>query len=113
MKLVNMAMSKEDAKKEYPSTMMCGEESDNDLPKYPYGLTVCLCDEEMAKLGITDLPKVGEKMTLNAVVEVIGVSKTQRQGIADSEVRLQITDMALSGAPEQTRAQTLYKGMNP
>lgn len=114
MKLISMAMTPEEAKQEYPATMV-GEDATKDLPKYPYGLTVCLCDESLKKLGIAGMPAVGTKMTLNAIVEVVGVSQDQRQGETESDMRLQITDMALAPAPEKTAAQGLYSAsdMNP
>jgi len=42
--------------------------------KYPYGLTMHLDEEVMSKLGLKDLPEVGTKLVLAAVVNVESVS---------------------------------------
>lgn len=106
--MVNMQMSAEEAK-EYAS---CGEAVAADAPRYPYGLCVSLDDDSLAKLGITDLPKVGAKMTLTARVVVTSIGSSERQGgDAESRMELQITDMELDGGA--TGAQRQYPGMNP
>lgn len=113
MKLVSMAMTPEEAKKEYPSsTMLGGDDKEDERPKYPYGLTICLCDESLQKLGITDLPKVGTKLMVTAMVEVSNTAQRETQGGVDSDLGLQITDMAIAGAPDKTSAQNLYSASN-
>lgn len=92
MALVNMQMSAEEAKAEYTATP-----ADNDLPKYPYGLSLNLDDEVLAKLGLTP-PPVGTKMTLTAVVEVCTVSQYENQDGKEANLSLQITDMELASA---------------
>lgn len=68
--MTNLAMTKEEAKKEYGC-----EPSDTDtLPKYPYGLSMHLDDDTLAKLGITDLPKVGSTMLAQITITVTGTS---------------------------------------
>jgi hypothetical protein len=108
MGLVNMQMSAEEAREE----VSCEPSDDGDLPKYPYGLTINLDDETLAKLGITQLPTVGTAMTLTARVEVCGTSQYQdRKGESEASLSLQITDMELSGAAEssgQNAATMLY-----
>jgi hypothetical protein len=112
MALVDMQMSADEARKEYGSCSPVGDESD--LPKYPYGLTVNLDDETLAKLGITSLPDVGTSMTLTARVEVCGTSQYQnRNGEKDTSLSLQITAMELGAAGEsggQDVASILYGG---
>lgn len=68
-------------------------------PEYPYGLEVCLCDEVLDKLGVTELPKVGETMIIQCQVTVCSTAENSMQG-GDVERRmsLQITDMALSAS---------------
>lgn len=110
MALVNMQMSAEEAREEYD----IAPADDGDLPKYPYGLTLSLDDDALAKLGITSLPSVGTKMTLTARVEVCSTSQYQdRKGESEASLSLQITDMQLSGANEsapQSTASLLYSG---
>jgi hypothetical protein len=112
MALVDMEMSADEARKEY-GTCSPSAESDDDLPKYPYGLTLNLDDESLAKLGITSLPDVGVAMTLTARVEVCSTSQYQnRDGKKDVSLSLQITAMELSGAADSSpsTASLLYPG---
>jgi hypothetical protein len=113
MALVDMQMSADEARKEYGTCAPEGSGSDDDLPKYPYGLTINLDDETLAKLGITSLPDVGVAMTLTARVEVCSTSQYQnRDGKKDVSLSLQITAMELSGAAESSpsTASLLYPG---
>jgi len=106
--LVSMKLSVEEAKAE----TMLGSSSDDDLPKYPYGLSICLDDDALEKLGITELPAVGSTMQLVATVEVQSVSQYENQKGADNNLNLQITDMALSVPTKRdpaSMASSLYK----
>jgi len=76
--------------------------ADTDQPAYPYGLSICLDDEALAKLGIASLPDVGTPFTLTARVEVCSTSQYQNQDGADRNLSLQITDMEL-GPPPSTQ----------
>lgn len=72
---------------------------------YPYGLVLRLGDDELKKLGITDLPKVGAELHLIAKVEVVSVSDYDSKDGGDHEsVEYQITDMALA-PPEKPSAK--------
>lgn len=81
---------------------------------YPYGLSICLDEDSIGKLGLIALPMVGEKMTLTAKVEVrnVSMSESAERG-KDRRVELQITDMALGASddkPEGTdHAKVLYE----
>lgn len=101
MKLINMAMSAEEAAEAYPTTLAT-EKAEG--PKYPYGLCLHLDDDALEKLGITEMPKVGDKLMLTAMVEVVGTSTNERQG-GDEEscVDLQITDLAVGDEDEPTK----------
>jgi hypothetical protein len=85
-----------------------------ETPQYPYGLVVCLDEQSIKKLGLIAMPMVGEKMKLNAVVEVrsVGINDSSERG-KDRRIELQITDMALSASddkPEGTNhAKVLYE----
>lgn len=96
--MISMKLTALEAKSE----TMLGYDED-DAPEYPYGLTVCLCDDTLAKLGITDLPAVGTVMQLTALVTVCSVSQYENQSGSDNSLSLQITDMELAtgnGAPK-------------
>jgi hypothetical protein len=97
--MISMKLTPAEAKSE----TMLGEPAESDLPKYPYGLTICLCDDELAKLGITEIPKVGSVMQLTALVEVCSVSQYENQEGADSNLSLQITDMELAASNSEPK----------
>jgi hypothetical protein len=113
MELVSMEMTKSEAQELYASPVG-NESAPDETPKYPYGLKLDLDEEGLAKLKITELPKVGEKMVLTAQVEVCSVSQYEsKEGGADQRVSLQITAMALEGGAKEAPAkadpaQTLY-----
>ena len=91
-------------------------EYEADEPRYPYGLCISLGKEELEKLGITALPKVGGEMmiTAKAVVKSTSAYDTQGEG-TDMRVELQITDMDLGqteNAQNDNRASKLYGNTN-
>jgi hypothetical protein len=96
--MISMKLSAAEAKAE---TMLGGP--DDDAPQYPYGLTVSLCDETLAKLGITDLPPVGTVMQLTALVEVCSVSQYENQDGTEKSMSLQITDMELASGNSEMK----------
>lgn len=106
--MTNLALTKAEAKEE------SGVEPY--LPKYPYGLTLYLNDETLEKLGMTEMPKVGSVLQLQAMVTVTGTSQRAQQTEKESGepdetttscVDLQITDMDLQG-PAKDMAKSLY-----
>ncbi|MBR8460772.1 hypothetical protein KDW07_26895 [Burkholderia dolosa] len=106
MNLVSMKLTAAEAKSE--SGIAQPAAADTDQPAYPYGLTICLDDEALAKLGLSPLPDVGTPMTLMARVEVCSKSQYQNQDGTDTSLSLQITDMALAPetqSPEQGAAK--------
>lgn len=104
--MINMKLSKKAA------TALV-ETSPGDAPAYPYGLRLCLDTETLEKLGITDLPRVGTVITLQARAEVVSTGVNQEQdGDKRMHCDLQITDMALDGG-DKSPAQKLYAGMAP
>lgn len=90
--MISTKMSKEEAK-EYTS----GPDIAN-APLYSYGTSLCLDDDLLKRLGITEPPAVGTVLTLTAKVTVTGTSVNQQQD-GDKEARcdMQITDMELKG----------------
>lgn len=110
MKLIDMQLSPDEAKKEYGSPSMLSD--NDDLPKYPWGLSLCLDDEVLAKLNLGSLPDVGTTFTLMAVVEVTSNSQRQNQDGKEVSMDLQVTKMALSPPPDKTAAQGLYSASN-
>lgn len=101
----NLKMSAEEAK-EYSGGIA---PSTGNLPLYPYGTRIELNSAMLEKLGITDLPKLGTKMRIEAMVEVCSGNQYQEQdGDANRSVGLQITDMELSAEKKSNPAKALY-----
>lgn len=104
MALIDMKLTPAEAK----DADLCCAPSDDGGPKYPYGLSINLDDETLAKLGITTLPAVGAVMQLTASVEVTSTSQYERQDEKEININLQITAMELGGAPSPSAATVLY-----
>lgn len=64
--------------------------------EYSYGLSIRLENNELAKLGIKVLPKVGQKIMIEAQAKVTSVSESTSEGNrGDRAVTLQLTDMLI------------------
>lgn len=90
-------------------------------PDYPYGLTINLGKDELDKLGLKELPEVGDELHVYAVCCVTRVSQSaDKRGDDSKSVELQITHMgAMDEAKEESEegssgfskaAGTLYGG---
>ena len=55
------------------------QNDDSEDSQYPYGLRISLDDGDLAKLGLTQPPKVGSTMTIRAQVRVCSASSYQDQ----------------------------------
>lgn len=86
------------------SSDLLGVGGDNNGPQYPHGLTLTLDTETLKKLAMS-LPQVGDLFTLDALAEVISVSKDQGQ-ISDARtVTLQITALGLENPEDEMNEQ--------
>ena len=104
MALINM--------KQQPKREEMPGEIEADEPRYPYGLCLTLGKEELEKLGISALPKVGTEMTITAkaYVKMTRAYETQGEG-KEMGIELQITDMGVGqteNATNDNRASMLY-----
>ncbi len=83
-------------------------------PEYPYGLKVTLSDDELSRLGMTNLPPVGQAMMLYARAEVSSTSAYESaDGQSRRSVDLQITDLTLGPEPRRVVPEQLYPTMHP
>jgi hypothetical protein len=99
-KKVDMSRPKEDNKPMEMGEMPEGE-------KYPYGLRICLNQEELDKLGIPGLPDVGEKLCIEADVTVVAIRSNETQGGGkESTVDLQITALMFCSPEEEKKEAT-------
>src|SRR6266849_2346217 len=70
MDLVDIAYTPKERKEE-AAEMASGKYKG---PEYPYGLSTTLNEETLAKVGIEELPRVGDEMRIEAVAKVTSVS---------------------------------------
>jgi hypothetical protein len=88
-KTVNMEMPAE-KREEMTETAMAGK------PRYPYGLEIRLDNASLARLGLAELPEIGEKVVIHAIAEVSNISQHfSLRGEDEKNVALQITDLGL------------------
>ena len=82
----------------------------SEAPSYPYGLSISLDAEVLRKLGIHDkLPNIDDVLKLVAKVKVISVESTPDKGDDERHsIRLQITEMDLSGKGEKQDHDVIY-----
>lgn len=75
-------------------------------PHYPYGLRFTLEDEDLTKLGFSELPPVGGscKFSIEATPESIS-SNQNKDGKAHERVEFQITDMKWDGEGSSVEAK--------
>lgn len=85
-----------------------GQPVSGEAPMYPYGLTLCLNDESLKKLGMS-IPLVGGKFMLTAMVECKS-ARAEKVQDGDTEVGadFQITDMELIAEGGKDPASMLW-----
>lgn len=96
--MVDMARSKAE-KVEKAAEMMPGPVS---APDYPYGLCICLGEDELQKLGLDENPEIGDMLHLHAMAKVTSVSQSESEGVGKNRrVELQITHMVGENEDEE------------
>ena len=85
-------------------------EAVKESPRYPYGLNLRLENEAIDKLGIKEMPEVGEEVMVMAKAKVESCSMNeQSDGKKYRTISLQITDMMLHDVEEKMdHAKALY-----
>lgn len=108
MKLTNMKLDPKESKGEIGAPTAIGEKDKG--PKYPYELELRLNRSILKKLGITtltDLPKVGTKVRIEAEANVVTVRYEEREGDEDSlGVNLQIEEFCFEEGKESKKEKT-------
>lgn len=81
-----------------------------DLPKHPYGLELSLDHSTMGKLGMEEVPKVGDEYHVIAKGRVTHAAEQEQQdGSSKRSARVQITHMAAEPAvPKKAMEAKLY-----
>ena len=91
-KMIDMARKSTAANK---NEVVGGDDS-----KYPYGLSLRLDDETLKKLGLNELPDVGDEFHIMAVGKVTSTSENADGDNKSSNVSIQITQMCVSEEAE-------------
>lgn len=105
MKVASLELTKAEAKKESGP----GVSPDAEQPKYPWGTSMYLNDEALAKLGITEMPDVGTTLVIQAVAKVTGTSEREYEGGSHRTLDIQFVEMGCEEgeeAPEPEEGQT-------
>jgi hypothetical protein len=75
-----------------------------DEPQYPFGTRITLTNDLLQQLAM-GMPQVGDVFTLDAMVEVVAVSKMPGNVQDQKQVELQITHMELKNPAEEMNEQ--------
>lgn len=89
MKLTDMKMSK----KKKAETEAAPSPSSG--PDYPYGLVLNLDKDSLKKLGMDEMPDVGEMCMIHARGEITRVSQSAGENGEDKSVEIQITKLSV------------------
>ena len=86
----------------YPTTAL--DNGAKPKPYYPYGLNVCLCDEELTKLGIDpSTMQVGGVVHLHSLAKVTSVSINDDEGGKSVRVELCLEQIALESEDDENK----------
>tara|TARA_R100001463_G_scaffold53095_1_gene104054 strand:+ start:735 stop:1112 length:378 start_codon:yes stop_codon:yes gene_type:complete len=97
-----------DLKKE-PEQAYSEGEMYEDQPAYSYGLCISLGEEELAKLGIEELPAAGAEMMIKAMAYVKTASEKKEMDGTSKHLELQICAMGIDPIDKsKDNATSLY-----
>jgi hypothetical protein len=99
-----ISMQREPEREEMPGQV------EMDEPSYPEGLCIKLESDDLKKLNITAAPKIGSEMMIQARVYVSEAGAVKTQGGTEAMLKLQITDMSISGVERTMSAATMLYG---
>ena len=91
--LIDMQLSKRDAKEDFSVDK-------DDGPRFPHGLTLHLNDDTLKKLGMTDLPTVGDKVLIAGFGVISSASENRRQRGVDRDVSIQLQELIVGPAED-------------
>lgn len=100
-KFVDMAMSPQEALEEYGSSPTPDASK---LPKYPYGLCISLCKDEIDKLGldVSDL-EIGDFLHLHSMARVTSYSLRETEGGSDPRIELTLAFIEVEDEGEEDK----------
>jgi hypothetical protein len=99
VKLRDMKLSKAQKKETMPMAVSA------DSPEYPYGLRITLDSAALDKLGMSKMPKVGAKMSLEAVGVITSVSQHESKDHDSRSVEIQLQELGVENDEPMTAAE--------
>ena len=102
---VDMKLTKAELKDRNGGPMTVGSSSKDKGPKYPWGLEIRLDEKAMEKLGMTDLPEVGELCQISGLGRIVSVSQRETNDQSSKDVSIQIERLGLEVKEESDAAE--------
>lgn len=99
-KFVDMAMTPQETLEDYGAVSSPPDVSK--LPKYPYGLCISLCKDEIDKLGldVADL-EIGDFLHLHSMARVTSFSIRETEGGSDPRIELTLAFIEVEDEGEE------------
>lgn len=91
---VDMAHTPQEVMDEYKDTTPA-------LPIYPYGLSICLGNDELEKLDLDTNVEVGDRLFMDCIAKVTSVSSNETTEGTKRRIELTITHIALEESEEE------------
>lgn len=103
--MVSMKLPKKKRRRSYASPV-------SSLPEYPWGTTITLENDALKKLGITDLPEIGEEVMLHGMGKVTRLAESSSAvGKDNKSVEIQLTRMEVAfGEDAEDEHDSLARG---
>jgi len=70
---------------------------------YPYGLRICLTEDELSKLDLEDECEIGDMIHISGMATVTSVSKTQNGDGSHCRIELTITHLGVEDEDAETQ----------
>lgn len=96
-KLVSMELDDED--KIDMAMPVCNVQTQ---PDYPWGLRITFTERELEKLGITEMPDLGDMIDLRCFARVTSVSATDTNDGKQCRIEMQIENVALEDEMDES-----------
>lgn len=95
--MVNMARTREEKEEAIQPSVP----SPDDLPDYPFGLSICLCQDELEKLGLEDADlEPGDMIHIHSLALITSVSKNANVS-SGPQTRVELTLAYISAEDEE------------
>lgn len=106
MKLASLKRDKSDQDEE---SQPCGTPCSDEQPDYPWGTRINLEEDQVAAIGLGQLPNAGADVGGQFAGKVLGIREEERDGKLRRSLEIQITDLGLAVAGPSL-ADRMYGG---